>query len=473
MGMTLRFFLFSCRVLHREKAERRRGMQEKARKALEKFHMFPRNGKIIVGLSGGADSVALLHVLCGMKEECQWELTAVHIHHGLRGTEADGDAAFAEKFCEKLGIPCVVKRFDVKAEAAARKLGEEEAGRILRYEVFRELAGEDGKIAVAHHQKDQAETLLMRLCRGTGLAGLTGMRPVRGNICRPLLFCSREEIEQYCRENKLEWREDASNQEDIYTRNKLRLKVIPVLEEINLKSVEHISETAELLALEEDFLEQQAKACYEAVKMDAPKEEVRLERGKLLVLHPAMKKRVLRKAMAEFLQADVSQVQILALEELLEKETGKSRDFLEGIHAENRYDALVLSRKKETSEGYAYPLPFGERVYIAEKEIFVTAWLGAKGEPVTEETKCFDHSKINGELSCRTRKTGDFIAMKQGRKKIKDLFIDEKIPRQEREIFPLISMGQEVLWAVGLRVSESYKVEETTEQVLYIRIEKA
>ncbi len=448
-------------------------MQEKARKALEKFHMFPRNGKIVVGLSGGADSVALLHVLCSMKEEYQWEITAVHIHHGLRGEEADGDAVFAEQFCEKLGIPCVVRNFNVKAEATARKLGEEETGRLLRYEVFRELVGKDGKIAVAHHQKDQAETLLMRLCRGTGLTGLVGMSPVRGNICRPLLFCSRAEIEQYCKENKLEWREDASNQEDIYTRNKLRLKVIPILEEINPKAVEHISETAELLSLEEDFLEQQTKVCYEAVKMDAPKGEVHLDRKKLLELHPAMKKRVLRKAMAEFLQADVSQVQISALEELLEKETGKSRDFLEGIHAENRYDALVLSRKKEASEGYCYSLPLNERVYIAEKEIFVTAWLGGKDEPVTEETKCFDHSKIGGELSCRTRKTGDFIAMKQGRKKIKDLFIDEKIPRQERETFPLITMGQEVLWAVGLRVSEGGKVEETTENVLYIRIEKA
>ena len=205
-------------------------MREKVRHTIAKFLMFPQQAKIIVGLSGGADSVALLHMLCGMKEEMAWDISAVHIHHGLRGEEADADQKFAEELCASLGVPCVVKQYDVKAEASLRKLGEEETGRLLRYAAFREAAGKNGYIAVAHHQKDQAETLLMRLCRGTGLTGLIGMSPVRGNICRPLLFCSREEIEEYCRENDLLWREDATNSQDKYTRNKMRLKVLPVLE---------------------------------------------------------------------------------------------------------------------------------------------------------------------------------------------------------------------------------------------------
>ena len=359
----------------------------------------------------------------------------------------------------------------MKAEAKKRKLGEEETGRLLRYEVFREIAGDDGFVAVAHHQKDQAETILMRLCRGTGLTGLVGMSPVRGNICRPLLFCSRGEIEEYCRENDLNWREDATNQEERYTRNKLRLKVLPILAEINPKAVAHISETAELLALEEDFLEQQAAACYADVKLDGA--EVALDRQKLLELHPAMRKRVLRKAMAEFLSADVSQVQIEALEDLLQKETGKSRDFLEGIHAENRYDALVLSLKQEKAEGYCHALPLCETTEIHEGGISVTIWLSETYKGISDDTKCFDYEKINGELSCCTRKTGDFIALKNGRKKIKDLFIDEKVPRTERDTFPLIAIGEEVLWAVGLRVSEKHQPDESTKKYLYIRIEKA
>lgn len=446
-------------------------MQKKVRNTVEKFHMFPKQAKIVVGLSGGADSVALLHVLWAMKEDFQWDITAVHIHHGLRGEDADEDAAFAAAFSETLGIPCVVRQFDVKAEAKRRKLGEEETGRLLRYEVFREIAGEKGFIAVAHHQKDQAETLIMRLCRGTGLTGLVGMAPVRGNICRPLLFCSRAEIETYCRENHLEWREDASNLEEKYTRNKLRLKVLPVLEEINPKAVEHIAETAEILALEEDFLEQQAKICYESVKL--PGAEVALDRQKLAALHPAMRKRVLRKAMGEFLSADVSQVQIEALEDLLKKETGKSRDFLNGICAENRYDALVLSAKKEKTEGYCYALPLETRIFIPETGMSVTCWTSDTYENTTDDTKVFDMENITGEFSCRTRKKGDFIALKKGRKKIKDLFIDEKVPRNERETLPLIAMGEEVLWAVGLRVSEKYQPNENTEKYLYVKIEKA
>ena len=448
-------------------------MRQKARNTIAQFHMFPEKVHIVAGLSGGADSVALLHILCSLKEEFGWRITAVHIHHGLRGKEAEGDAAFAEEFCAKLGVPCLVRRYDVKAEAKAKKLGEEETGRLLRYAAFQEIAGADGYIAVAHHKRDQAETLLMRLCRGTGLKGLTGMSPVREKICRPLLRCSRAEIEQYCRENGLMWREDATNQEETYTRNKLRLRVLPLLEEINPKTVEHMAETAELLSVEEDFLEQQAAACYKKVKGDGPKGEVHLERKELQALHPAMRRRVLRKAMEAFLSADLSQAQIEALEDLLEKETGKSRDFLEGVHAENRYDMLVLTMKKEKTEGYQYALPLGERVFISETGVHITAWTGEKRELLSEDTKCFDFDKIHGELFCRSRKTGDVISLKNGRKKIKDRCIDEKIPRNERETFPLITVGEEVLWAVGLRVSEKYQPDEHTKKFLYVKIEKA
>ena len=449
-------------------------MREKVRHTIAKFHMFPQQAKIVVGLSGGADSVALLHMLCGMKEEMAWDISAVHIHHGLRGEEADADQKFAEALCASLGVPCVVKQYDVKAEASLRKLGEEETGRLLRYAAFREAAGKNGYIAVAHHQKDQAETLLMRLCRGTGLTGLIGMSPVRGNICRPLLFCSREEIEEYCRENDLLWREDATNSQDKYTRNKLRLKVLPVLEEINPKAVEHISQTAALLAVEEDFLEQQAAACYDAVRMPSPAGEVHLDRQKLQALHPAMKRRVLRKAMGAFLETDVAQVQIEALEDLLVKPTGRSRDFLQGICAENRYDALVLSLKKAKAEGFCYELSLGKEVVIPEAGIAVTLSLDENFVEISDDicTKVFDYDKIIGQLCCRTRQTGDFIRLKNGRKKIKELFIDEKIPREERETYPLITMSGEVLWAPNLRSSEGLKADEQTIRYLGIRIRR-
>lgn len=450
-------------------------MREKVRKTIAQFHMFPWGAKLIVGLSGGADSVALLHLLHSWQKEENWQITAVHIHHGLRGREADEDARFAEDFCASLGIPCVVKRYDVAKEAKLRRLGEEETGRILRYAAFREAAGEEGRIAVAHHRKDQAETVLMRLCRGTGLTGLTGMSPVRGDICRPLLFCDREEIEQYCRENRLPWREDATNQQEKYTRNKLRLRILPLLEEINPKAVAHIAETASLLAEEEDFLEQQAEAYFAQGKLPSAPEEIHLSREKLHALHPAMRRRVLRKAMANFLQTDVSQAQIAALEDLLQKESGKSRDFPQGIRAENRYEALVLFRKREQqAEGFCCELPVDEEVLIPEAGIAVCASFHEKKVEISAETctNVFDYDKIKYTLFCRTRKAGDFIPLQNGRKKIKDLFIDEKIPRDRRGFYPLITMGEEVLWVPGLRASAAAGVDEQTVRRIWIRIRR-
>lgn len=448
-------------------------MREKAKRTIEKFDMFPPQTKIIVGLSGGADSVALLHLLHSLRTAYDWSLTAVHIHHGLRGDDADADARFAAEYCDALGIPCIVRRYDVRQEAKKRGLGEEETGRLLRYAAFREAAGADGRIAVAHHQKDQAETVLMRLCRGTGLQGLTAMSPVRENICRPLLECSREEIEQYCRENGLSWREDASNREDRYTRNKLRLQVLPLLEEINPKATAHIAQTAALLAAEEDFLEEQTEQSFAAAALPAAEGTLALSAEKLRQLHPAMRRRVLRRALAVFLPQDIAQVQIAALEELLQKETGKSRDFAGGLYAQNSYGTLLLSRKKEWT-GFSYALPIGEEVRISEAGISVLTWIGEKNSEISKDdcTKIFDYDKIKQTIFCRTRQTGDFIRLKNGRKKIKELFIDEKIPREERERYPLFAVGKEVLWIPGLRASAAYQTDEQTVRYFYIQIRR-
>lgn len=449
-------------------------MREKVRKTIAQFDMFPKNAKLIVGLSGGADSVALLHLLHNRQAEEGWQITAVHIHHGLRGKEADEDARFAEEFCSSLGISCIVKRYDVAKEALLRGIGEEEAGRLLRYAAFQKAAGETGRIAVAHHRKDQAETVLMRLCRGTGLTGLTGMSPVRERICRPLLFCSREEIEQYCRENHLPWQEDVTNFQEKYTRNKLRLRVLPLLEEINPKAVAHIAETAALLAEEEDFLEQQAAAFFAQVKLPSAAGEISLSKEGLWQMHPAMRRRVLRRAMGFFLETDVSRTQIAAMEELLQKPTGKRRDFPEGIYAENRYEALVLSKRKEEQAGFCYALPAEGEIFIPEGGIAIAVSLDGNFPDFPGETctNVFDYDKINHTVFCRTRRAGDVIQLQNGRKKIKDLFIDEKIPRNLRASYPLIAMGEEILWVPGLRACAAAAAEEQTVRRIWMRIRR-
>ena len=450
-------------------------MRKKVRQTIEQYAMFPQGARIIIGLSGGMDSVALLQLLNGWKDAAGWELTAVHIHHGLRGADADADADFVLKLCASLEIPCIVRRYDVRAEARTRGIGEEEAGRLLRYAAFAEIAGEDGRIAVAHHQNDQAETLLMRLCRGTGLKGLTGMAPVRGNICRPLLFCSREELEGYCRENALRWREDASNREEIYTRNKLRLRVLPLLREVNPRAVAHISQTAALLAEEEDYLEQQAAHAYAEHVHSAPDGALRLDRAELLALHPALRRRVLRRAMEHFLQQDVSAVQIEALESLLAKPTGKRRSLLGGICAENQYETLVLSLKGEGERrGFCYALPQEGELFIPEADCRLTLWCSHKMDKIPQDacTIVFDYDKISQNLFCRSRRQGDFIRLPGGRKKLRELFIDCKLPREQRERTPLIAMGQEILWLPFLRKTTAYAPDEQTKNYWYMRIRR-
>ena len=232
---------------------------EKVQKTIEKYHMIEKGDSIIVGVSGGADSVALLMVLCSLQKEYQINIEAVHIHHGLRGEEADRDALFVKQLCEKWSIPCDVLEFDIAKEAKKRGIGTEEMGRICRYETFYKKAGKTAKIAVAHHQNDQAETVLLNLCRGAGLTGMSGMSPIRENIIRPFLFVSRKEIEHFLSEKGICYCQDSTNEQNHYTRNKIRLSVLPFLEnEINDKAIKHIASAASILSEEETFLEELA-----------------------------------------------------------------------------------------------------------------------------------------------------------------------------------------------------------------------
>ena len=325
-------------------------MLEQVQRTIEEYHM-AKGGRLIVGLSGGADSVCLLHVLRKLVPRYGWDLQAVHIHHGLRGEEADRDAAFAMGFAQSLGVPCQVVSFDVAAEARKQGRSTEEMGRILRYETFAKLARENGQIAVAHHANDQAETLLMRLCRGTGLLGLTGMAPVRGNIIRPLLFCSRKEIEAYCKENGLMYQEDSTNKDTAYTRNKIRHEALPLLEEVHSGSTAHLAETAALLAADSDFLEQVAKAAYEETKLN--ENPVTLSCEKLSALHPALRMRVLRYAMADTLGSskNISHVHLQDVESLLAKQSGTSVKTAGGLVVYRQYDRMIFGREEKKQAG--------------------------------------------------------------------------------------------------------------------------
>lgn len=230
-------------------------MNTKILNTIESCRMLFPKASVVVGVSGGADSMALLHFLWEQKE--RWpglRLTAAHVNHGLRGEEADRDERWVRDFCRHRGIPLEVLRIELREEAEKRKLGLEECGREVRYGFFQRLAGETGRIATAHTLSDSVETVLFNLARGTGLKGLRGIPAIRGNIIRPLIGCTREETEAYCRERQIGFVTDSTNLQEEYSRNKLRLSVIPVLKEINPAVEEAVGKMTESVGQDDDFL---------------------------------------------------------------------------------------------------------------------------------------------------------------------------------------------------------------------------
>lgn len=457
-------------------------MLEKCLKTINEYNMLMPGDKIVIGISGGADSCALTHILCRLRERFCIELTAVHINHSLRGDESDGDELFVREFCAGLGVPLVCERYDILSVAERNNTGTEEAGRDVRYAAFRDVAEKtsSNKIAVAHNLNDRAETVLMRIARGSGVKGLTGISPVRDNIIRPLIDCSREEIEAYCRANGINFRTDSTNNETVYTRNKVRLNIMPLLvRDINKNAVSNIAKTAEAAALDNDFMDKEADKAYNFCKVNTfEKNIVYFDICKLKSFHRAIIKRVILKTLAELSGAhkDIYSKNVDDIFYLIYKGTGKSVSLPYGIKAQTVYDRLKLYIPGgEKTGSYSYGLTVGHTVYVKEAGKYVL--ISDKNEKNNIKgsnlyTKAFDYDKINSGLVVRNRLPGDFIRLypHPGRKKLKDFFIDKKIPRDERDNMCFISCGSEVIWVPGYWVSPCHTAESKTERVLYIHI---
>lgn len=448
-------------------------MLEIVKHTMQQYDMAKKGDTIVIGLSGGADSVALTHILWQLAKTSSFSLIAVHVHHGIRGTEAERDAAFSQRFAERLGIPFVRKQLDVPTEAKRRGMGEEETGRLLRYAILQEIAGVNGKIAVAHHMGDQAETLLMRLCRGTGLDGLTGIPPIRGNIIRPLLFCTRAQIEQYCEENALTFQQDSTNFDTTYTRNRLRHQVLPLLEQVHKGSTEHLAQTAKQLALENDFIQQQAKEAFLTACIAS--DDMTLSCQKLSALHPALCMRVLRLAITQANGLhDITQTHLTAVSALLEKQSGKTIHLPHGLLVTRSYDQLIFKKQQKTpADGFCYPLSIGTTTHIKEAGFAISLMIiEKKNAKITADccTTVLDYDKITTELTCRTRKAGDRIVLSGGTKKLKKLWIDEKLPQESRNQLPLIACGNEIVWIYNRQLSLAFLPDAKTKRYLCIKI---
>ncbi len=451
------------------------------RKTIQTHQLLSQGETVLVGVSGGADSVCLLHALNVLKEELKIKLAAAHFHHGIRGKDADNDAAFVKKLCKSWKIPCYQTKEDVPALAKEMEVSEETAGRIARYRFFRELCEKKGftKIATAHHRDDQAETVLMRILRGSGIDGLSGIRYLRHDgVIRPLLDVERAEIEGYCKENNLVYCEDATNQEDAYTRNRIRHHLLPMLkEEFNPNIVTALANLAQNMAEDGDFINGYAQRLYRRIQNPAPGHKpTLLDMETLLWVQDSIRNRLLIAAAQEEMGKDyrLERCHLNSIQGLLEKETGASISLPQGLTVAVRYGWLAFEMAEEPEvEQTVYEQPeFGRQYEICQKAVTLT--LLEKVKKSKKHRLVLDYDKIaHLPLQLRTRRNGDRIAVYQdGReKKLKDFLIDAKIPAKERDSIPLLCSGSQVLAVIGHRVAEPYKCTKETVRGLVIEDE--
>lgn len=450
-------------------------------------NLLEQGDNIILGVSGGADSVCLLFVLSKLSKEYGLNITAVHVNHMIRST-AERDEEFTIDLCRKFDVECVTYKTDCIAVSKRDSLSVEEAGRNERYRLFNETGikkhGKDNyKIAVAHHMDDLAETMIFNMIRGTGINGLSSIKPVKNNIIRPLLAVGRDEIEECLKENGISHVDDETNFSDEYARNKIRHQIIPAMKEITEGAIRHTGECAAKLGEIEDYLTIQTdkawdKYVYVQASNDDGKNQVSDSSEKtesnvesicvkitddLKNEHPAISKRVIHRALITVAgrARDISGVQIEAVLDLFDLQSGRKRDLIYNIEAIREYEGIII-RKKEDAD-----TPDKEK--ILEKLHFeVIDRPISQNIPTSLYTKWFDYDKIKNCPKVRFREEGDYLTVndENGKKLLSDYFINEKIPAAERDLIPLLADGNHILWVVGHRISNYYKVGPDTKRIL-------
>ena len=334
---------------------------DKIYRYIEQNNMLTDCERVVVGLSGGADSVCLLMVLKGYIERrhLQTELCAVHVNHGIR-QEAGDDEEFARVLCERMGVEFMAYHIDAAGLAKQLGMSVEEAGRKERYRIFNEACkGRNARIAVAHHMNDQAETVLMNLSRGTSLKGIGGIRPVRDNIIRPLLSVTRAEVEEVLKDFKQPYVTDATNLCNDYTRNSLRNVVIPYMtEKVNAHTVENIADAAEELQQDFDFIESEADKAYNKYVTEGDNVVIKLDGEEFAGLHEVIRRRVIYRAVYYLTKTakDIYKIHVNAVDALVGKTVGSSADICYGLCAVREYDDIVVSSERVSRQDKNEPL---------------------------------------------------------------------------------------------------------------------
>ena len=396
---------------------------------IRKHDMLRPGDRVMAAVSGGADSVCMLKILDLIKEDLEISLFVLHVNHHLR-EDAEKDADFVRELARRLGLDFILKDVDMPGEARRLGLSEEEAGRNLRYQALREGAREKGcgKIAIAHNAGDLAETMIMNLLRGSGLKGLTGIRPVRDEMIRPILFLEREEIEAYLGYTGTEWVTDKTNESPVFTRNRIRNTAIPWAEEnVSPRLIPRLAATSEILTDIQAHLEKEASAL---IRSGFSKGYIDSE---------------------VFLSADKA-VTREALLRILEGKTPHRKDIT------SRHIEILMNFMADTRGSADLDLPYGLRARREYGKVFIFREGEEPGySPVPTCKTLLDCDKMTSRPVWRTRAPGDHIVKKNGRKtSIKKLFIDLKIPKAQRDHIPLLCCGSEVIWIPGLDLKSRF-----------------
>lgn len=470
-------------------------------------HQIRQDDVVLAAVSGGADSVCLLLLLKQLQKQINFNLEVVHVEHGIRGAESKQDAEFVKDLCHRQGLFMHLYEVDVPSFSKEKGIGVEEAARMLRYEAFAKEAskwtsrGREVKVALAHHADDNAETILFQMVRGSGLNGLSGMRMERElvehvTLIRPLLEIRRSEIEDYLRACNQSYCTDATNFDTEYSRNKVRREIIPLLEQINAQAVSHIGQSARMIGEAADYLREQAKQIYACCKEDEG--QGILLTSQLWENYPVfLQKEVLYLALAEVAggERDLTSSHVEALWELGKKQVGRRLDLPQSVCAVRGYRGIFLDKKRaqgavkprlpEEKDGLESLILTEEDLKQAElpEGIFKSVQGGVfhfrvfhfqgNAEQISQKTytKWLNYDKIVHGLQIRRRRQRDYLTIDESghTKKLKEYFVAEKIPQEERGNIWLLADESHIVWVVGRRISSYYKVSADTQKVLEVQ----
>lgn len=456
-------------------------MLEKVRAWIDKHKLLQNGDKIVVACSGGPDSLALLHILARFRLEYNSSIVVAHVDHMLRGEESAMEAAFVVDYCARHNLVCYHKAINVPQVIKETSMSGEEAARVVRYQYLRQIAKQLGgaKIATGHHRDDQAETVLMNMLRGAGSAGIRGIQPINGDVIRPLLSVSRAEIIAYCEAEQLEPRFDSSNFKLDYLRNRIRIHLLPELEKhYNSTVKDALCKTAVIIGDEHDFILKTVETMWPQVVKEC-ENHLFIAAEPMKLVHHAIKREIFRHAI-EKKQGTLTGISFYHVETLIEMlfngRVGSVIQLPGSLTISKSYDGLYIGEN---------PLSWAEKIEYPGQELIVpgNTQLSKLGIQIVAEMTdtfvksqpcmaVFDVDDLSLPLFVRTRCVGDRfqpIGFK-GSKKVKEFFIDEKVPRQVRDRIPIICDRQGIIWIGGYRQSEHGKTTDKTKKFLVLKI---